>query len=84
MYGTRDAAQHWDDHYSQAHHEIGFEQGMASTGVFVHKEKNLIVVIHLDDFTALGHGKDLDWYRNWYRTGWTRKLRAGLDPGGML
>ena len=60
MYGTRDAAQHWEEHYSQAHQEIGFEQGMASTCVFVHKTRNIVVVIHGDDFTALGYDKDLD------------------------
>ena len=63
MYGTIDAVQTWEEHYSQAHQEIGFEQGMASTCVFRHREKGIVVVIHGGDFTALGYEKDLDWYR---------------------
>ena len=51
MYGTRDAAQNWEEHYSQAHQEIGFEQGMASTCVFRHKEKKIMVVILISTYT---------------------------------
>ena len=64
MYGTRDAAQNWEEHYSQVHKEIGFTQGLSSTCVFFHNERRIMVVIHGDDFTALGHDKDLDCYRN--------------------
>ena len=28
-----------------------------------HAERNIRLVVHRDDFTALGKGKDLDWYR---------------------
>ena len=63
MYGTRVASQNWEEHYSNVHLGIGFKQGLASTCVFRHEEKNITVVIHGDDFTALGKEKDLDWYR---------------------
>ena len=63
MYGTRDAAQNWEEHYSNVHLEIGFTQGLASTCVFKHEERNTTVVNHGDDCTAPGKEKDLDWYR---------------------
>ena len=81
MYGTRDAAQNWEEHYSQAHIDIGFEQGMASTCVFRHKDKRIMVVIHGDDFTALGHEKDLDWYREHIQSKMDTKVKGRLGPG---
>ena len=63
MHGTRDAAQHWEEHYSQAHLDIGFTQGKSSTCVFFHKEKQIHVVMHGDDVTAFGHDTALDLYR---------------------
>ena len=81
MYGTRDAAQNWEEYYAQAHKEMGFEQGMSSTGVFVHKERMITVVIHGDDFTALGNDKDLDWYRGMVQSKMETKVKCRLGPG---
>ena len=81
MYGTRDAAQNWEEHYSNAHLEIGFKQGLASTCVFRHEEKNITVVIHGDDFTALGKEKDLDWYRKMIMERMSTKVKGRLGPG---
>ncbi len=31
--------------------------------MFDHEERNVRAVVHGDDFTALGRGEDLDWFR---------------------
>ena len=80
MYGTRDAAQNWEEHYSMVHKDIGFEQGRASSCVFRHKQRDIIVVIHGDDFTALGHEKDLDWYREQIQNKMSTKVKGRLGP----
>ena len=54
MYGTRDAAQNWEEEYCEALINMGFSHGQSSPCVFYHKKRNLRVVVHGDDFTALG------------------------------
>ena len=80
MYGTRDAAQNWEEHYTKIHLEAGFNQGKSSTCVFRHEKRNLTVVIHGDDFTALGRDEDLDWYREMIRSKMSTKVKGRLGP----
>ena len=63
MYGTRAAADGWQQEYSSFLKSIGFVQGAASLCifVFVHKDKNLATGVHGDDFTTVGAKCDLDW-----------------------
>ena len=63
LYGTRGAAQAWEEHYGDNMKNWGFEQGRGCPCVFVHKAKELIVVVHGDDFTSLGTDENLDWLR---------------------
>ena len=43
--------------------------------------RNIIVVIHGDDFTALGFDKDLDWYRAEIQRKLQTKVKGRLGPG---
>ena len=61
MYGTRAAADGWQQEYSGFLRSIGFEQGEASPCVFVHKARNLATSVHGDDFTTVGPKVELDW-----------------------
>ena len=61
LYGTRDAAQNWEEEYSSALRRAGYKSGEASPCVFYHTQKNVRIVVHGDDFTVLGAVKDLDW-----------------------
>ena len=70
IYGTRDAAQNWEEKYKEVHLEMGFKQGMASSCVFYHEKRKLRTVIHGDDFTTLGYDADLDWYREQVKRDW--------------
>ena len=62
--GTRDAAQTWEEEYSEFLVEIGFRRGLASPCVFYHKDRNIRVVVHGDDFTVLGYEGRLNWFRD--------------------
>ena len=59
--GTRGAAQAWEEHYGDNMKNWGFEQGRGCPCVFVHKARELIVVVHGDNFTSLGTDENLDW-----------------------
>ena len=51
MYGTRDAAQNWENAYAEFMESIGFSKGKASPCIFWHPGRNLRCVVHGDDFT---------------------------------
>ena len=80
MYDTRDAAQTWELEYSTFMQDLGFSRGQASPCVFYHQEKNIRTAIHGDDFTLLGHEKDLDWFRNQIAGRYSVKFRGRLGP----
>ena len=54
MYGTRAAADGWQQEYSGFLKSIGFEHGEASPCVVVHKAQNLATSVHGDDVTTVG------------------------------
>ena len=64
MYGTRHAAQGWQDEYSSTLIELGFTQGLACPCVFYHAERQLYSTVHGDDFTTAGSKRDLDWFES--------------------
>ena len=67
LYGTCDAAQNWEDTYSEWLISFGFIRGKASPCVFYHPGRSLRVVVHGDDFTILGWEESLDWLRGEFR-----------------
>ena len=61
MYGTRRAADGWQEEYSKMIN-AGFIQGMASPCVFHHPTRNIVCSVYGDDFTAAGPKPELDWF----------------------
>lgn len=62
MYGTRDAAQHWEFQYAMFMTDIGLIRGASSQRAFHHPHRELRVVAHGDDFTILGWLNQVDWF----------------------
>ena len=63
MYGTRAAADGWQECYSSFLVEmLGFVQGLASPCLFKHGERQIALSVHGDDFTAAGPAHQLDWF----------------------
>ena len=63
LYGTRDAAQNWTREYTEFLESIGFRAGLASPCNFFHKQKELFLTVHRDDFTITGRMEALSWIR---------------------
>ncbi len=57
MYGSRDAALNSELENTELMVEAGFAQGSYSVCAFYHKEKDIRVVVHCDDFTVPGSRK---------------------------
>ena len=45
-------------------HEMGFQECKVTNGVFTHSERDLRVVVHVDDFLLSGEGHQLLWFRD--------------------
>ena len=80
LYGTRDAAQNWMDAYIKALEDMGFKRGISSPCAFWHKRREIRTVVHGDDFTALGHEEQLDWFRKEMQKKFECKFRGRIGP----
>ena len=82
VYGTRDASSIWEDCYRDALEDLGFTSGAASPCVFFNKDRNITIVVHGDDFNALGVAAELDWYETELAKHFEIKIRGRMGPGG--
>ena len=80
-YGCRDAGHIWELCYRSALEAIGFTTGAASPCCFYHKTRDISVVVHGDDFTALGTGADLDHYEQKLAEHFELKIRGRIGEG---
>ena len=81
MYGTRDAGAIWESCYTSALVKIGFIQGGASPCCFYHPIWQVNVVVHGDDFTALGTPEELTMYEKGMQEVFECKLKGRLGTG---
>ena len=64
MYGTRDAPQIWQKEVQRTMESFGFTMSVLQPSVYYHREKDMIVVVHVDDFLCSGNVADLEWLYN--------------------
>ena len=81
MYGTRRAAEGWQDEYSSTLIAMGFTQGSASACVFHHAKMSLVCSVHGDDFTTAGPKKSLDWFESQMESIYELSKGGRLGPG---
>ena len=81
MYGTKRAAEGWQEEYSQALGEMGFEQGCASACLFRHRQRSIVLSVHGDDFTASGSKLALDWWQKEMESRYELTVGGRLGPG---
>lgn len=81
MYGTRDAGMLWEETYRLALEQCRFVTGAANPCMFHHPKWNIQVVVHGDDFTALGTDEAIDWYTKQLEAVFETKVRGRLGVG---
>jgi len=81
MYGTLRAADGWQEEYSCALIDMGFQQGRSSPCLFYHPLKNLMCAVHGDDFTVRGAKRHLDDFEAELRRRYELKSGGRLGPG---
>ena len=81
IYGTRDAGAIWQSCYASCLIKLGFFQGGASPCCFTHPLWEVSVVVHGDDFTALGTSAGLDLFEKGMTDTFECKLKGRLGCG---
>ena len=84
MYGTRRAADGWQEEYSSyLVGELGFKQGMACPCLFVHPGRGLACNVHGDDFTTRGSKRELDIFEAELKARYELRVGPRLGPGAQ-
>ena len=78
LYGTREAGRQWERCYTEVLVKAGFVRGRNSPVCFYHKARDISVVVHGDDFTALGEDAALDWFEELLASVFEIKIRGRL------
>ena len=81
MYGTRPAADGWQEEYSTLLVRLGFTQGKGSANVFRHDAQKISCSVHGDDFIATGPADALDWYEGAVASEYEIAVGPRLGPG---
>ena len=63
LYGTRDAPVAWQRVVKSDMARLGFEECRMTTGVFIHRDRDMRVVTHVDDFLVAGEAQHLRWLK---------------------
>ena len=63
LYGTRDAAQNWQECYTAHLEALGFTSGKTNPCIFRHELRGIQTLVHGDDYVSIGDGKQLEWMR---------------------
>ena len=59
---------------------VGFVQGVTSPCIFHHPKRDIITVVHGDDFTSLAHERDLLWLKSQFNTRFEIKDKGIMGP----
>ena len=81
MYGTRGAADGWQEEYSTALIELDFEQGISCPIVFHHVEKKIYCSVHGGDVKSEGGKLALDWFEQAVAAKYEITISPRLGPG---
>ena len=63
MYGTKAAAQTWQREVQNTMLNLGFVLGKSSSVIFYHPERDIMTLVHGDDFVSSGRPEELVWLR---------------------
>ena len=60
LYGTRDASKHWQEEVAKCMAEWGFITGRYNPCMFHHPTREVLCLVHGDDFVSVGEDEQLD------------------------
>ena len=80
MYGTRDTANNWEHAYTEFMVTSGFSVGNITPCLVWHKDTQLVVDVHGNDFTNTGGEDDLEWSWTNIKERFEVKHTARLGP----
>ena len=63
LYGTRDAAQNWSAEYTATLRSWGFIVGRSSPCNFIHRDRDINMTVHGDDFAVTASSSQLKWLK---------------------
>ena len=82
MYGTRRAADGWQEEYSTLLvQELGFRQGVSCPNIFFNSERGIRCSVHGDDFTSSGPKPELDWMEREIAERYEITMQPRMGPG---
>ena len=82
LYGTRDAPVAWQRVVKSDMSRLGFTECLRTTGVYFHRDRDLRVVTHVDDFLVAGEYPHLKWLRGELEKTYELKVQlAGWQSG---
>ena len=81
LYGCRPAAQAWEEHYSAVLSKAGFKRLVSCPVAFVHESRDLMGVVHGDDFVFVGLDVDVDFSLGVLQANYELKNRGRLGSG---
>ena len=81
MYGTRMAADGWQEEYSTFLVALGFRQGEACPNIFRHEKRGVVTSVHGDDFTTTGPADALDWFESAVKEKYEATIGPRVGPG---
>ena len=81
VYGTRNAGKLWEVCYTQVLESMGIITGVSNPCTFYHPDRDIQIVVHGDDFTALAIDADLDWYQAELQKYFEIKIPGRLGEG---
>ena len=61
MYGTRDAPAIWQREVRRVLCALGFVPSKYNTCIYRHKERDVVLNVHVDDFLCLANSKEMKW-----------------------
>jgi hypothetical protein len=76
LYGTRDASSNWEREYSRALTSSGFVKGVASPCHFWHQPWDVRLLVHGDDFFAVGPMQGLEKFERFMRDTYECKVQT--------
>jgi len=81
MYGTRGAADGWQEEYSTTLVGLDFVQGDAHPNLFRHEGRQITCSVHGDDFTSTGPKDALDWFEEKIQEKYECTIQPRIGPG---